>query len=74
VTPLIYEGEHVVEHLQRIDEFFMQLEDDLTEVNNYMVALLEFVVENQVPEIREMIPPLTRIIRFMREVCPADED
>ena len=52
VTPLIYEGENVIEHLQRIDEFFMQLEDDLTEVKNYMVALLEFVYENQLPEIR----------------------
>ena len=30
----------------------MQLEDDLTEVKNYMVALLEFVYENQLPEIR----------------------
>jgi len=45
VTPLIFEGEYVVEHLQRIDEFFTQLEDDLTEVRNYMVALLEFVRE-----------------------------
>jgi len=48
------------------------LEDDLTEVKNYMVVLLEFVYENQVPEIRQMIPPLTKIIRLMREVCPVE--
>ena len=30
----------------------MQLEDDLTEVKNFMVALLEFVYETQLPEIR----------------------
>ena len=30
----------------------MQLEDDLTEVKNFMVVLLEFVYENQLPKIR----------------------
>ena len=45
-TPLIYEGEHVVEHIQRIDEFFDKLEDDLHEVRNYMLALQEFVLES----------------------------
>ena len=45
-TPLIYEGEQVIEFLQKIDEFFWQVEDDLTEVKNFMVTILEFVQEN----------------------------
>jgi len=47
ITPLIYEGEHVVEHLQRIEEFFDELEENLSEVRDYMIALLEYVVENE---------------------------
>ena len=45
-TPLIYEEEHVVEHLQRIEEYFEELQDNLSEVRDYMVALLEWVIEN----------------------------
>ena len=45
-TPLIYEEEHVVEHLQRIEEFFEDLIENLSEVRDYMMALLEYVVEN----------------------------
>ena len=71
VVPLIYEEEHVVEHLQRIDEFFDTLEDDLTEVRNYMIALLEFVEENEIDDIRRMIPPLSKIIKFMGMVLPS---
>lgn len=68
--PLIYEEEHVVEHLERIDEFFDTLEDDLTEVRNYMVALLEFVEENESDDIRKMIPLLSKIIDLMAKVLP----
>ena len=45
-TPLIYEEEHVVEHLQRIEEYFEELQDNLSEVRDYMIALLERVIEN----------------------------
>ena len=43
---MIYEEEHVVEHLQRIEEFFEDLIENLSEVRDYMMALLEYVVEN----------------------------
>ena len=72
-TPLIYEGEHVVEHIQRIDEFFDKLEDDLHEVRNYMLALQEFVLESQTDEVREMVPLLTKIISLMRQVLPTPD-
>jgi len=73
-TPLIYEGEQVIEFLKKIDEFFWQVEDDLTEVKNFMITILEFVQENKLQETRSMIVPLKNIIRLIREVCPANED
>ena len=36
-----------MEHLQRIEEFFDELEENLSEVRDYMIALLEYVVENE---------------------------
>ena len=45
-TPLIQDGEHVVEHLQRIEEHFENLYDNLSEVRDYMVTLLEHMMEN----------------------------
>ena len=56
VTPLIYEEEHVVEHLQRIEEYFDELQDNLSEVRDYMIALLEYVMENDDANIRTMVP------------------
>lgn len=46
VTPLVFEEEEVVPHLQRIEEFFDTLSDNLTEVKDYMIALLESVEES----------------------------
>ena len=46
VTPLIQDNEHVVEHLQRIEEHFENLYDNLSEVRDYMVTLLEHMMEN----------------------------
>ena len=45
-TPLIFEGERVIEFVQNIDEFFWQVEDDLTEVKKIMITLFEFVQES----------------------------
>ena len=46
MTPLVFEEEEVVPHLQRIEEFFDTLSDNLTEVKDYMIALLESVEES----------------------------
>lgn len=73
VTPLIYEEEHVVEHLQRIEEYFEELQDNLSEVRDYMVALLEYVMENDDANIRTMVPQLEKIISLLREICPPNE-
>ena len=45
-TQLIYEGERVIEFVQKIDEFFWQVEYDLTEVKKIMITLFEFVQES----------------------------
>ena len=45
VTPLVSEGEKVVEHLQQIEEFFDTLVDDILEIKNVIVALLENVLD-----------------------------
>ena len=47
VTPLVFEGEQVVEHLKQIEEFFETLQDDILEIKNVIVALLENVLEEQ---------------------------
>ena len=73
ITPLIYEEEHVVEHLQRIEEYFEELQDNLSEVRDYMVALLEWVIENQDTNVKSMIAQLDKIIFLLREICPPDE-
>jgi len=44
-TPLVLEGEKVVEHLQQIEEFFDTLTDDILEIKNVIVALLENVLD-----------------------------
>ena len=73
ITPLIYEGEHVVEHLQRIEEFFDELEENLSEVRDYMIALLEYVVENEDDMKQQMIPYLEKIIEMLKYVIPEQD-
>ena len=73
-TPLIYEEMYVVEHLQRIEEYFEELQDNLSEVRDYMVALLEWIAETQDANIKIMIPQLEKIIFLLREVCPPDDE
>ena len=74
VTPLIFEGEEVVSHLQRIEEFFDTLTDDLTEVKDYMLAVLEQVEENESASMERLIPILSNIIILLQQVCPPEED
>ena len=76
-TPLIYEEMYVVEHLQRIEEYFEALQDNLSEVRDYMVALLEWLLESNStldPSVKVMVPQLEKIIFLLREICPPDDD
>ena len=47
IRPLIYDEENVVEHLQRIEEFFEDLIDSPHDIKTYMEALLESIHENE---------------------------
>ena len=43
---LIYEEENVVEQLGRIEEFFDEICDNLSEVRDYMMTLLEYMIDD----------------------------
>ena len=48
---LIYEEENVVEQLSRIEEFFDEISDNLSEVRDYMMTLLEYMIDDENDEV-----------------------
>ena len=66
VTPLIFEGEDVVSHLEPIEEFFDTLTDDLTEVKEYMLSFLEEVEDTGSESMAGLIPILSKIIILLQ--------
>lgn len=61
-------------HLRRIEEFFDTLTDDLTEVKDYMLALLEQVEESEITSMEGLIPILSNIIILLQQVCPPESE
>ena len=72
-TPLIYDGEHVVKHIQSIEEFFEELGDDLSEVLIYMAALHEHFEEGQDDSTRALETQLSKVVDLLKKLSPETE-
>ena len=70
ISPLIYDGEHVVQQLQSIEMFYDTLQDNLSEVRDYMMALQEYIEEQTNDSTVQLIPNLKRVIKLLIQVCP----
>ena len=70
---LIYEEENVVEQLGRIEEFFDEICDNLSEVRDYMMTLLEYMIDDQNDDVRNIVPQLWKVIKLLRQLCPFDK-
>ena len=70
---LIYEEENVVEQLSRIEEFFDEISDNLSEVRDYMMTLLEYMIDDENDEVRNIVPQLWKVIKLLRQICPFDK-
>ena len=60
----------MIQQLQRIEEFFDELQENLSEVRDYIIVLLEYVFENDDDDMRQMVPHLEKIIELLIQVCP----
>ena len=55
----------MIKQLQRIEEFFDELQENLREVRDYIIVLLEYVFENDDDDKRQMVPHLEKIIELL---------